>query len=63
MQSLFQLSIRRAGKRNTLQGLQEIQKGGQTMWKEIKEDILEIGSVLIGAGAIYLFLLIGTILG
>lgn len=33
------------------------------MWKEVKEDILEIGSVLIGAGAIYLFLLIGTILG
>lgn len=33
------------------------------MWKEVKEDILEIGSALIGAGAIYLFLLIGTILG
>ena len=24
-------------------------EGGQAMWKEIKEDVLEIGSVLIGA--------------
>ena len=38
-------------------------EGGQVMWKEIKEDILEIGSALIGAGAIFLFLCMGSILG
>lgn len=38
-------------------------EGGQAMWKEIIEDILEIGSALIGAGAIFLFLCMGSILG
>lgn len=33
------------------------------MWKEIIEDILEIGSALIGAGTIFLFLCMGSILG